>query len=638
MPLASLSPINRFEQVVCGQIQPHELGSDELIDLIEQFNAYYREGKPVISDYRYDQFISELSVRKPDHRLLHSVEAEPGNSISVGNRVRHALPMLSLDKAYTINEIERFLKRVQISADELGIRGEDIQVRATAKLDGLAGNYDGVTLCTRGDGNYGQDISEALRRGVVLQGKGSFVGEIVIEQNYFNRYLADNYEHPRNFVVGVVGSDELSDAAVTALNAGVVKFVSYASLPAWQGQPEEFLKEHANVCKQLKENSEYKTDGIVLDVTNIDVRVQMGSTSHHPRYAIAIKEKGETAETVVEKITWQVGRSGRITPVLEVSPIRLSGATISRITAHHAAMVKTHGLGSGARISVVRSGEVIPTLDAVLQPTDSCELPDTCPCCGHALEWVGDKFLNCPNTAGCSAQFENSIEHFFSTIGTADLFGPKSIEVLVRGGYKTLEAIYAMQRNDFLALGFGTGQSGNFIRELKRSRTEEIEDWRFLAAFGILHLGRGDSRKFLQHIRIEELGTVRPERIRAIPGFGDLTSPLIAKQLKSRWRTIQHMLGLGFNLRCTPLLNESMISVSPISAKGIVFTGIMQSGSRDDMESKARSLGANVQSSVSRKTDYLVCGENVGASKINKAKEFGVKIISEKEYLTIIGV
>lgn len=636
MPLASTVSINRFEQVVCGQLQPNDLDTGELADLIEQFNAYYREGKPVISDHRYDQLMSELAVRSPDHPLLHRVEPEPEESFG-GKRVRLASPMLSLEKAYTVDEIVRFLERIQIAAEALGIGGGDIQVRATAKLDGLAGSFDGITLCTRGDGNYGQDISLALQRGVVLLGEGNFVGEIVVEQEYFNCHLAGDYEHPRNFVGGVVGADELSDAATAALKAGMVRFVSYASLPSWQGRPEEFLEQHATICKQLKEVSKYKTDGIVLEVTNSGVRLHLGATSHHPRYAIAIKEKGETAETVVQSITWQVGRSGRITPVLEVSPVRLSGATISRITAHHAAMVKTHGLGPGARISVVRAGEVIPAIDGVLAPAGSCDLPDNCPCCGHKLEWIGDKFLNCPNTAGCSAQVENSIEHFFSIIGTADLFGPKSIEKLVSGGHKTLEAIYAMRETDFMALGFGDGQAANFARELKRSRAEEIEDWRFLAAFGIPHLGRGDSRKLLQHMRIEDIGTVTPERIRAIHGFGELTSPLIAEQLGFRWPSIQHMLGLGFNLRRTPLLNESTNSTSPISGKGIVFTGTMLSGSREDMEARARSLGANVQSTVNRKTDYLVCGEKVGAGKTNKAKELGIGIITEQEYLTMIG-
>ncbi len=635
-PVSTVS-MNRFEQVVCGQIQLPDLDIDELADLIEQFNAYYREGKPVISDHRYDQLMSELAVRDPNHPLLHRVEPEPEESFG-GKRVRLTSPMLSLDKAYTVDEIERFLERIQIAAEELGINGGDIRVQATAKLDGLAGVFDGVMLCSRGDGNYGQDISVALQRGVVPRGNGNFVGEIVVEQDYFNRYLAEDYEHPRNFVVGVVGADELSDTAMAALKAGVVRFVSYASLPSWQGQPEEFLTQHVSVFKQLKDASEYKTDGIVLEVTNTDIRLHLGTTIHHPRYAIAIKERGETAETVVQSITWQVGRSGRITPVLEVSPVRLSGATISRITAHHAAMVKMHSLGPGARIRAIRAGEVIPALDAVLQPAGSCDLPDGCPCCGHTPEWDGDKFLNCPNTAGCSAQVENSIEHFFSIIGTADLFGPKSIERLVSGGYKTLEAIYSMRETDFTALGFGDGQAANLVRELKRSRKEEIEDWRFLAAFGIRHLGRGDSRKLLQQIRIEELGTITPERIRVIHGFGELTSPLIAEQLAARWPTILYMLDFDFNLHRTPLLSESTQSVTPIGGKGIVFTGSMLSASREDMEAKARSLGANVQSSVNRKTDYLVCGEKVGASKTNKAKEIGVKIITEKEYLTMVGV
>lgn len=636
MPL-SQTTTSRFEQIVCGQIPAYALGDNELIEMITRFNELYREGKPTISDHRYDQeFLGELARRQPDHPLLHRVEPENTETFG-GKRVRLVVPMLSLDKAYTDNEIERFIDRVRAAALQSGMAEESISLRATTKLDGQSGQYDGRTLTTRGDGNYGNDITEALSRGVVVVGEAPCTGEIVVHKPYFESVLSDDFEHPRNFIVGALGAKELSEISKTALKANVVRFVSYSTLPAWHGTPESFLRMRDEIIGNLKSNIEYAIDGIVLEVMNTEIRNRLGSTNHHPRYAIAIKEKGETADTVVVMVTYQTGRTGRVTPVLEVSPVRVSGATISRLTAHHASMVRKQGLGIGAKIRIIRSGEVIPYIDAVLQPAESSDLPQNCPSCGHDLEWEGDKFLTCPNTLGCPAQIENSIRHFFSTLGTADLFGPKNVERLVAGGYDTIENIYAMRNVDFVALGFGDVQADNFVRELKRSRTEEVEDWRFLAAFGINHLGRGDSRKLVQHIPLTDLGReVTAERISAIHGFGDLTGPAIASQLAQRWGIIRHMLDLGFNLRRTPLLSESAAQSSPIAGKGIVFTGVMVSGSREDMEAHARTLGANVQSSVNRKTSYLICGDKVGEGKTNKARELGVATLTEYEYLDMI--
>lgn len=635
MPL-SQTAMSRFDLIAIGQITANTLSDNDLIDAIEQFNTCYREGKPIITDHRYDhEFLGELTRRQPGHPLLHRVEPESTETFC-GKRVRHEIPMLSLDKAYTVDEIERFIERVRETALQSGVAEEGISLRATTKLDGQAGRYDGHILCTRGDGSYGNDITEALSRGVVVVGDAPCTGEIVVHQPYFEKELADDFEHPRNFIVGALGAKELSDLADIALKAGVIRFVSYSTLPAWHGTPGTFLRKREDIIETLESKTEYAIDGIVLEVMNTEIRNRLGSTSHHPRYAIAIKKKGGTAVTVVNGVTWQTGRTGRVTPVLEVSPVRVSGSTISRLTAHHASMVRQLGLGQGAKISIIRAGEVIPKIEAILQPAASSDLPHDCPSCGHTLEWEGDKFLTCPNSLGCPAQVENAVRHFFATLGTADLFGPKSVERLVAGGYNTLEAIYAMRDVDFVALGFGDGQALNFMRELSRSRADEVEDWRFLGAFGIRHLGRGDSRKLVQHIPLSDLGNATADRISAIHGFGDLTSSTIASQLAERWKTIRHMLDLGFNLRRTPLLSESAAQTNPIAGKGVVFTGSMISGAREEMEAHALKLGANVQAAVNRKTTYLVCGDKVGASKTNKAREWGVTTLTEREYLDMI--
>tara|TARA_B100001123_G_C15013581_1_gene908555 strand:- start:121 stop:822 length:702 start_codon:yes stop_codon:yes gene_type:complete len=231
---------------------------------------------------------------------------------------------------------------------------------------------------------------------------------------------------------------------------------------------------------------------------------------------------------------------------------------------------------------------------------------------------------------------ENSLEHFFKIHGQVDGFGSKSIEKLVAGGIDTLEKIYSSNEEDFINVGFGPGQSKNLRRELDRSISVDTEDWRFLGAFGIPQLGRGDSRRLLQHFRIADLAKVTQEEIMEIEGFAEISSADIIQGLSKRWPTIHYMLGLGFNLIETPLLSEAEAIESPISGMKVVFTGKMISGSRSEMKKNALDLGAQVQSSVSSKTDMLICGEKVGPAKIAKAEKLGVRVISEEEYNSLL--
>jgi DNA ligase (NAD+) len=284
---------------------------------------------------------------------------------------------------------------------------------------------------------------------------------------------------------------------------------------------------------------------------------------------------------------------------------------------------------------VIRSGEVIPKLEKVVSPSHVPEMPETCPSCGGVLEWKND-FLRCTSPA-CPAKIEQRISHWFKTLGTADWFGIKTIERLVANGYDSLEKIYAMQESDFTSLGFGPVQSKNLADALRTSRTRSVEDWRFLAAFGISNLGKGDSRKLLAHYPLDRLVEISAEDVKQIHGFGDVTSRAIQQDIGEMADTIRHMLGLGFNLQRTPIRGGGRIVESPIAGKRIVFTGKMARGTRDELQALARKYGADVHTSVSSKTDYLVCGEDVGAAKLKKAETAGTTIISEAAFFGMIG-
>ena len=602
----------------------------KLVADLERYNAAYRSGSPLVSDNEYDQLVEQLRRIDPHHPFLHTIEPE---TFAGKREVRHPVPMLSTEKAYTPEALQRFVERAGKEAAAIGI--EPVAFKVTPKLDGLAGRDDGRSFASRGNGEVGYEISSAFDKGVVpVGGRGLGLGEIVIATSYFNANLADQFEHPRNMVVGIISSDTLNEFARQALADGAVRFVPYVQLPTWTGNGRDLVETIDKIMADLTAAVDYPMDGVVVEVTDDNVKAYMGATAHHYRWQIAVKTKGDTATTYVRHLTWQVGRTGTVTPVMEVEPVALSGATIRRVTAHNAGLVVRLQIGPGAEIEIIRSGEVIPKLEKVITPAAHVDHPAACPSCEAKLYWKND-FLKCLNDA-CKAQAEQRLNHWFKTLGTADWFGIKSIQKLVAGGYDRLEKIYAMQVGDFSELGFGPVQSQNLFDALNLSRTKPVEDWRFLAAFGIPDLGKGDSRKLLQHMALVQLLDCEAIQIEAIDGFGPITSTSITVGLAQQRSTIEHMLGLGFQIQATRLADARTLDDTPIAGKNIVFTGKMIHGRREEMQAEARQLGANVQTTISSKTDLLVHGAKAGPKKIDKAKRLGIQILTEDDYRALV--
>ena len=610
--------------------------TSRLVTFLERATLAYHQGSPLIDDDTYDHvYLSELQRREPDHPFLKKIEIEPDFG---SGRLKHPEPMLSMEKSYSVDETRKWVTRILKEATKQDIDEIDIRVIVTAKLDGLAAMLrEDKLLVTRGDGIHGNDITSSFAKGVVDVGNGiSGVGELVMTTDYFEAHLKNlGYAHPRNICVGVVNSDEVNEDFVKALKDGVVRFVPHSTLNRWEGSFTELTEGHDTIQQQIKESCEYPTDGVVAEITHKGLKSVLGSTSHHNRWQIAIKQRSEAKEATIKSITWQTRRTGRVTPVLEIEPIELSGATVGRVTAHHAGNVKALQLGNGAVITVERSGEVIPKIVSVVKPASKTQITEICASCGYALTWQRD-FLICTNHSECPAQVANTLEHFFKIHGQVDGFGSKSIEKLMVADIDTLEKIYDSREEDFQQAGFGPGQSKNLRTELDRSIQVETEDWRFLGAFGIPQLGCGDSRNLLQHMRLNDLAKVTKEEIIAVEGFAEISSADIVGGLTKKWPTIKHMLSLGFNLSESPLLDESKAIESPIAGMRVVFTGKMIQGSRDQMNKDALELGAKVQSLVSAKTDILICGEKVGPAKISKAENLGIRIMSEEEYAFLL--
>ncbi|MDA1343854.1 MAG: DNA ligase, partial [Proteobacteria bacterium] len=365
----------------------------------------------------------------------------------------------------------------------------------------------------------------------------------------------------------------------------------------------------------------------------------LGATRHHHRWQIAYKSNAETAQVIVLKVTPQTSRSGRVNPVAELEPTRLSGAMISRTTAHHYGMVKEQGIGVGTLIELTRSGMVIPKIERVITPQPP-QIPDHCPSCGSTLVW-GSDYLYCLNTSQCPAQIENTIEHFFRTLANNDGFGGKTIEKLHANGVNSIYEVYQLTSEQLVAMGFRSKDgknlaAQNLLDQLQRSRTEAIEDWRFLGAFGIYRMSLGNCERLLQHHRLLGIFELAIADIILIEGFAEKTATAVVDCLSLIKDDFIKLYQLGFNLIQTPLITEQQQKSSPITGKTLVFTGTMVHGKRDDMIKEAKRLGAKVGSSVTGKTDLLVTGADVGMAKISTARENGVAIISEDEYLSLL--
>ncbi len=611
-----------------------EMDDDKLLEFLELANILYRAGEQLITDQQYDfVFLEELRNRLPDHPFLQTVEPEP---LTEAKTVDLPFRMLSTEKAYEFAAIERWVNRIDKAAGECGVGFATLVFRATPKLDGFAAYDDGVKLYTRGDGRRGTDISRVFERGLQVAGDGARglgPGEIVVSRSYFLENLADMFENSRNFQASLIKEKTLEPPAAEAIRLKKAVFYPFNLLPSWQGTWRELAAGFDDIIDLLWQKTDYDVDGIVIEIVDEKIKEFMGATRHHHRWQIAFKRNTETAEVEVLRVVAQTSRSGRVNPVAEVEPTRLSGALIKRVTAHHYNMVRQQGIGPGARIRLSRSGEVIPKIEEVLVPAIP-ELPETCPSCGLPLIWEND-YLLCINNLNCPAQITNSIEHFFKVLGNNDGFGPSSIRKIYAGGVATIPGIYRLREEDFVLLGFGPKQAENMVGQLQRSRAEPIEDWRFLAAFGIYRMGMGNCEKLLGFFPLESVFALTRADIITIKGFSEKIAEAMVAGLSAAKELFDELYAMGFNLTRTPLDGEKGDADGPLAGKLIVFTGAMQQGSRDDMKKQAKLLGAKVGDSITGKTDMLVCGERVGAAKINRAKELGVQLLSEAEYLAL---
>ena len=374
----------------------------ELLNLLEIANAVYRAGYPLIDDSEYDgTYFAELKRREPEHPYLQTVEAE---SVVDAKTVQLPQKMLSTDKAYSFNEIEKWIKRLLKAAEEINFDADRIEIRVTPKLDGYAAFDDGEKLYTRGDGVRGQDITRAFKRGLQVAGnseRGLGPGEIVIKKSYFDNQLSEHFENSRNIQAAIIAEKKVDIHVQQAIDDGACVFFPFSQIENWQGSRHSLVNDFESICESIWNAVDYDVDGIIIETTAEELKQYMGSTRHHHRWQIAFKVNEDSAEVEVLRVIPQTSRTGRVSPVAELQPTKLSGATISRATVHHYNMVKTNGVGAGAIVQLVRSGLVIPKIEKVIKSVEP-DLPNECPSCSTHLIWESDHLI-CPNKSECPA-------------------------------------------------------------------------------------------------------------------------------------------------------------------------------------------------------------------------------------------
>lgn len=652
-------------------------------ELKEHNYRYYLLDAPTITDAEYDLLLRELEQ-------LEKVLGEPVPADSptqtVGAPVsqvfeprEHASPLLSLSNAFNDDEVRDFDRRIREMVDET------FNYIVEPKIDGLAVNlrYEGGHLtvaATRGDGRVGEDVTDNIRtiadipwqlegddipalleiRGEVYMSKASFEALNRTQEEMGEKLFAN----PRN---AAAGSLRQLSAKITAKRK--LNFFAYGAgeggdtLAASQSElltrlnvlgfgtqhfellPDiEALLENYRSWQQKRSALAYEIDGLVYKVDSIELQKQIGRVARAPRWAIAYKFPAEEVTTTVERIIWQVGRTGVITPVAEMKPVKVAGVIVSRATLHNVQEMQRKDVREGDSVVVRRAGDVIPEVvrvaDGERERGEPPLIPESCPVCGsHTEQLEGEVAIRCSGGLFCSAQVKERLKHFVSR-GAMDIegVGDKLIELLAEEPddsplkLKTIADIYRINF-DLLAgrEGFKEKKIDNIKQAVEKSRAQPLP--KFLFALGIRHVGEVTAISLAEHFR--SLEAIRDADMESLQQVDDV-GPEVAASVLSFFEEAHNREVLDLLHSCgvwpAPLEARQMPVDHPLAGKTVVLTGSLQEITRSDAQAALRNLGAKPAGSVSKKTDVVVTGENAG-SKLTKAQELGIPVVDEAQLL-----
>ena len=657
---------------------------EELYTLIERHaRLYYDEDSPEISDSEYDSLVRELSQLEKDFPefsrkdfLTHKVGGSPSNLFAP---VTHKIPMLSLDNVFDNNELEDFFTRIP---------NENLSnYVCEMKIDGLAVSLiyeDGKFIqgATRGDGKTGEDVTENLRAIKSIpevlvnfpSGRVEIRGEVLMTLDSFNKLNSEREENgenpfanPRNAAAGSLrqsaknndiiskrGLDFFAYYLVEAENFGIktqndaLNYISEMGLPvqkAWKTC--ENLNEvfdFINHWHNERFNLNYVTDGVVVKINDLTKWNIIGATSHAPRWAIAFKYPPEEALTKILDIKISIGRTGVLTPVAILEPVRLAGTLVKRAGLHNFDEIQRKDIRIFDTVRVRKAAEIIPEVISVEKNSRSgnekiFKIPTHCPACNSEIVRLpGEVAFRCPNRASCPAQLKESIKYFASRDGMniKGIGNRLSLQLVENGRVKILSDIYELKVNDISGFNrMGVKLAQKILDEIQASKNRPLAS--LIAALGIRYIGKNAAELLAHHFKsIDTIKNADESEIADINGIGAVS----AKSVKSFFddeanlELLRRFKALGIKMNDLDKDSDNVFN-GKLSGKTFVFTGTLLNLTRDDASNKVKSLGANVSNSVSSKTDYVVAGDKPG-SKYDKALKLGITILNEQEFFKLL--
>ena len=659
-------------------------------EIITHNNLYYNKDNPKISDADYDNLVKELKkllAANPDIKIKNNpLDRIGGIASDLFTKFNHPTPMLSLDNAMEMDDVVNFEKKINNFLKDLE---DKIEYSVEPKIDGLSINliYKKGELdiaATRGNGQVGEvitsniltikDIPRKLKTNSPPD-KIEIRGEVFITKLDFQRLNNVNnnqFANPRN---AAAGSLRQLDSSVTAKRP--LKFISHgfgyfegSNKKAYHSQMQEFKKwgipisPYLKKCSGIKELEDtyikinkdrssipYDIDGLVYKVNNLDLQRRLGSVGKAPRWAIAHKFESESAETIVEKIDVQIGRTGSVTPVARLRSVNIGGVLVSNATLHNFDEIKKKDIREGDGVIVERAGDVIPHVIEVIKSknkkrTSVYKAPNKCPICGSDIVVDEEEVvIRCSGTYRCEAQIVGRLKHYVSR-NALDIegLGDKQINLLFKNGFiKKYSDIYLLKNksNEISSLeGWGELSFNNLVTAIEDKRKVSLS--KLIYALGIRFVGEKNAKaissvfkstnQFIDAIAVKgDLSDEIIEQMQNVDGLGPKAIHSFNEYLnyKDNKKEIINLLEL-----CDVYLDKTITKSSSISGKTILFTGSLKNMSRAEAKSQAENLGAKVVSSISKSTDILVSGEKSG-SKLSKAKDLGVKVITEEEWIII---
>jgi DNA ligase (NAD+) len=647
---------------------------------------YHVLDDPEIPDSDYDRLMQELRGLEAEHPSLvvpdSPTQRVGGAPVDAFAQVRHRTPMLSLDNAFTRDEVVAFDRRVRERLET----ERDIRYACEPKLDGLAVSltYRKGLLevgATRGDGTVGEDVTHNIRtiQSVPLRLTGKSIpdflevrGEVFISIAGFkqmNKLAADKGEkvfvNPRNAAAGSLRQLDPKLAASRPLEvffygAGVVEG---AKLPGKHSETLEVLRgwglrtspesrvvegvegliAYYEEIGRRRSELRYQIDGVVYKVDSLAEQRELGFVSRAPRWAIAHKFPAEEAMTRIRDIEWQVGRTGALTPVARLDPVFVGGATVANATLHNIDELQRKDVRVGDTVVLRRAGDVIPEVVRVIvekRParTVASRLPERCPVCGSDVEREeGEAIARCTGALVCGAQLKESLRHFASRRAMdIEGIGTKLVDQLVEEGLvKDAAGLYRLGPEKLAALDrMGEKSAANLAARLEKSKATTLA--RFLFALGIRDVGESTADALARHFRgLEKLRNAAIAEIEEVPDIGPITAAHVHAFLHEarNAKVIDELVKLGVHW---PEVEARSSGGRQLEGKTFVLTGKLTSLSRDEAGDVVRARGGTVSGSVSKKTDYVVVGDDAG-SKLKKATELGIKVLDEQEFLKLIG-